>query len=33
MHPPSEERHLRYHYDGIRVRRWFDYASGTWTAL
>jgi hypothetical protein len=33
VHPPSEERHVRYHYDGIRVRRWFDYGSGAWTAL
>jgi hypothetical protein len=33
VHPPSPERRLRYHYDGVRVRRWFDYASGTWTAL
>jgi hypothetical protein len=33
VHPPSQERHLRYHYDGVRVRRWFDYGSGAWTPL
>lgn len=33
VHPPSPERRFRYHYDGVRVRRWFDYASGTWTAI
>lgn len=31
--PPVQERHLRYHWDGDRIPRYFDYADETWTAL
>lgn len=27
---PSQERHLKYHFDGARVRRYFDYRQDTW---
>ena len=30
VQPPAQERHLRYHYDGSRVSRWFDYTTSTW---
>lgn len=30
VHPPTQERHIRYHYDGNRVSRWFDYTTNTW---
>lgn len=30
VHPPRQERHIRYHYDGKRVSRWFDYTANTW---
>jgi hypothetical protein len=30
VHPPEQERHIRYHYDGNRVSRWFNYTTNTW---
>lgn len=30
---PVQSRHLKYHYDGRRVLRYFDYASGNWISL
>ena len=30
VHPPVQERHIRYHWDGNRVSRWFDYPTATW---
>lgn len=30
VQPPMQERHIRYHYDGKRVSRWFDYATSAW---
>ena len=30
VHPPVQERHLRYHWNGTRVSRWFDYTTATW---
>ncbi len=30
VRPPVQERHIRYHYDGRRVSRWFDYATNAW---
>ncbi len=32
VRPPTQERHLRYHYDGNRVSRWFDYTTSIWQA-
>lgn len=31
--PPRQERHLRYDWDGTRIRRYFDYATEQWIAL
>ena len=31
--PPVQERHLRYDWDGTRIRRVFDYATDEWTEL
>lgn len=28
--PPKQERHLRYHWNGSRVDKYFDYAEGEW---
>ena len=30
VHPPTQERHIRYHWDGRKVSRWFDYTTNTW---
>jgi hypothetical protein len=30
---PVQERHLQYHWDGTRVRRYFDYSNDVWTDL
>jgi len=30
---PVQSRHLKYHWDGTRVCRYFDYESDTWTPL
>ena len=30
---PVQTRHLRYHWDGSAVRRYFDYAEDAWVAL
>ena len=30
VHPPVQERHLRYHWNGTRVSRWFDYTTDIW---
>jgi RES domain-containing protein len=30
---PLQERHVRFHWDGTRVARWFDYAEEAWTSL
>jgi hypothetical protein len=30
---PVQNRHLKFHYDGRRVARYFDYASETWVPL
>jgi hypothetical protein len=30
VHPPEQEQHIRYHYDGNRVSRWFDYTTNAW---
>ncbi|MDX1540473.1 MAG: RES family NAD+ phosphorylase [Geminicoccaceae bacterium] len=30
---PRQERHLRYHWDGVRIDRYFDYAGDRWIAL
>jgi RES domain-containing protein len=30
---PRQERHLKYHWDGERVDRYFDYQQETWIAL
>ncbi len=31
--PPVQERHLRYDWDGARIRRYFDYAADRWVDL
>lgn len=31
--PPVQERHLRYDWDGIRIRRYFDYSTDDWIDL
>lgn len=31
--PPVQERHLRYDWDGKRIRRYFDYSSDEWVDL
>lgn len=31
--PPVQERHLRYHWDGERIRRYFDYGDDRWIDL
>ncbi len=31
--PPVQERHLRYHWNGARIRRYFDYAADQWVGL
>ena len=31
--PPLQERHLRYDWDGRRIRRYFDYATDEWHDL
>jgi len=31
--PPVQERHLRYDWDGTRIRRYFDYSRDAWTDL
>ncbi|MFG0317099.1 MAG: RES family NAD+ phosphorylase [Planctomycetota bacterium JB042] len=31
--PPIQGPHLRYHWDGARIDRWFDYGDETWTAV
>ncbi|MBK8175789.1 MAG: RES family NAD+ phosphorylase [Rhodospirillales bacterium] len=31
--PPVQERHLRYHWDGSHILRYFDYASEEWFEL
>lgn len=33
VNPPVQDRHIEYHFDGIRVCRWFDFRSGAWTPL
>ncbi len=30
---PVQTRHLKYHWDGSAVRRYFDYAEDSWVAL
>lgn len=30
---PQQERHLKYHWDGARVDRYFDYRTETWITL
>lgn len=30
---PVQERHLQYRWDGVRVDRYFDYSTDTWSAL
>lgn len=30
---PHQAGHLQYHWDGTRVGRYFDYATGTWTTI
>jgi len=30
---PRPAGHIQYHWDGTAVRRYFDYATGTWTAM
>jgi hypothetical protein len=31
--PPRQERHLRYDWDGTRIRRYFDYSTEQWIGL
>jgi hypothetical protein len=33
VRPPSQAKHIKYHYDGSRVAGWFDYASDQWHPL
>jgi hypothetical protein len=30
---PTQDRHLRYHWDGVRISRYFDYAEDRWIGL
>lgn len=31
--PPTQGRHLRYHWDGVRISRYFDYTEDRWVSL
>lgn len=31
--PPVQERHLRYEWDGTRIRRYFDYSADQWVDM
>jgi hypothetical protein len=31
--PPVQERHLRYQWDGTRIRRYFDYSTDLWVDM
>lgn len=33
VQPPVQGRHLRYHWDGMRISRYFDYAGESWVEL